>query len=257
MQWVSASHKQWWGPHRLLPDRRARSRLRAACVRAIFVLAGLTLHSGIAPASNFPVDAIGRLSIDDRSVCTAFVVRSIERRAADRFGGGGVLFENWIASAGHCFGTDLVFKLGNTTHRIGRVVGYSSGRGSGFDVMVASFVTYTPIVPLEPAFGETPAVGDPLLLIGYGGKALMMRVGPLVRYDERGYMEIHSYASRGNSGGPVLIPGTRRVVGIGIETTVDRPAGTNNMYCMVAGCAVKPPYVAAPIDALKGIADFR
>ena len=257
MQRVSAPHKQSWGPHRLLAGRGARRRLRGACVCAIFVLAGLALHSGIAPASNFPVDAIGRLSVDDRSVCTAFVIRSIERRMPDRFGGGAVLFENWIASAGHCFGTDLVFRTGSATHRIGRVVGYSSGRGSGFDVMVASFVTYSRIEPLEPAFGEFPAVGDPLLLIGYGGKALMMRVGPLVRYDERGYMEIHSYASRGNSGGPVLIPGTRRVVGIGIETTVDRPAGTNHMYCMVAGCAVKPPYVAAPIDALKGIADFR
>lgn len=257
MQRVSAPHKQSWGPHRLLAGRGARRRLRGVCVCAIFVLAGLALHGQSAPASNFPVDAIGRLIVDDRGSCTAFVIRSIERRTADRFGGGAVLFENWVASAGHCVGTDLVLKLGGATHRIGRVLGYSSGRGGGFDVMVASFVTYSRIAALEPAFGEYPAVGDPLLLIGYGGKALMMRVGPLVRYDDRGYMEIHSYASRGNSGGPVLIPGTRRVVGIGIETTVDRPAGANSMYCMVAGCAVKPPYVASHIDALKGVADFR
>ncbi|HEU4798081.1 MAG TPA: trypsin-like peptidase domain-containing protein, partial [bacterium] len=128
---------------------------------------------------------------------------------------------------------------------------------NGFDVMLLAFFTYLPINALEPAFGEYPRIGDKLMLVGYGHNALMMRVGPLTGYDDRGNMEIQGYASPGNSGGPVLIAGTRRVVGIGIETTVDRPQGASSFYCIVTSCGVKPPYVAAHIDRFLGVANFR
>jgi hypothetical protein len=122
--------------------------------------------------------------------------------------------------------------------------------------MVAAFTSERAAAALEPAFGEYPQPGDRLLLIGYGRGALMARVGPLEGYDDRGHMLITSHASPGNSGGPVLIPGTRRVVGIGIETTVDRPAGTSALHCVLAPCPVKPPYTAAHIDRIKGVGRF-
>jgi hypothetical protein len=123
--------------------------------------------------------------------------------------------------------------------------------------MVAMFTTYLPMPTLEPAFAEYPKPGDKLMLIGYGRNALMMRVGPLLGYDERGHMEIQSYASPGNSGGPVLIPGTRRVVGIGIETTVDLPQWHAPTFCLFGTCPIKPPYVATHIDRLLGMVSFR
>jgi len=70
--------------------------------------------------------------------------------------------------------------------------------------MVGVFLTDHPMPALEPAFGEYPSPGDKLLLIGYGRGALMMRVGPVLGYDERGHMMIENFASPGNSGGPVL-----------------------------------------------------
>jgi hypothetical protein len=46
------------------------------------------------------------------------------------------------------------------------------------------------------------------------------------------------------------------VVGIGIETTIDQPAGTGPLHCMLKGCPVKPPYTASHIDRIKGVSRF-
>jgi len=242
--------------YQLLFLRADRRWTQLLCVLVMLVLLSITVgQTEAAGVQAFPTDAIGRLFIDDHHLCTAFIVRSTERRYSDRFSGTTVVYENWLATAGHCLGGKLVFQLGSRMHET-RAIGFSAGGPSGFDVMVLSFVTERQMPFLEPAFGEYPQPGDPLMLLGYGSKALMMRVSPLLSYNERGHMEIHGYASRGNSGGPVLIPGTRRVVGIGIETTLDKPEGASFAYCMLAGCAVKPPYIAAHIDRLKGVASF-
>jgi hypothetical protein len=234
----------------------ALARLRRLVSLAALILLSATLGlSRVAAAQAFPIDAVGRLIVNDTRVCTAFVVRSVVHRVTVRYYGTNTYYENWIATAGHCFGQDLVFAQGRAAHRITQVIGYSGGT-VGFDVMVASFPTDTPLPALEPAFGEFPVVGDRLLLIGYSHGALMMRISPLAAYDERGHMEINGYASPGSSGGPVLIPGTRRVVGIGIETTLERPANASPLHCMLVGCAVKPPYTAVHIDRILGVARF-
>ena len=244
------------GNRQLLP-RGERRWTRMVFVLSMLALVSTVGRAGEVAAEQFPTDAIGRLIVEDNRLCTAFIVRSVERHVVERFGGSSSVYENWLATAGHCFGSKLVFQQGTSVNPVMRIIGFSAGDTVGHDVMVLGFVTHTRMPTLEPAFGVYPQVGDPLMLIGYGAKALMMRVGPLIRYDERGHMEIHGYASRGNSGGPVLIPGTRRVVGIGIETTLDKPEGASYFYCMLAGCAVKPPYVATHIDRLRGIASFR
>jgi hypothetical protein len=204
----------------------------------------------------FSTDAVGRLIIDGTRLCTGFVVRSTPRQLPYRLGGHTIAYENWIATAGHCHGGQLTFQQGTRKYDV-HVIGFSDAGTDSFDVMLMGFLTENPFPTLEPAFGVHPQVGDPLMLIGYGSRALMMRVGPLLRYDERGRLEIHGYASRGNSGGPVLIPGTRLVVGIGVETTIDKPEGAALFYCVLAQCAPKPPYIATPIDRLQGIASFR
>lgn len=244
---------------RRLPPQGERRWVAILLALAMLALGSVTVgRAGTAGAEQFPTDAIGRLIIDGERLCTAFLVHSVDRRFTDRFGSGPtVMYENWIATAGHCLGGALVFQLGTAKYEVTRIIGYSAPDTHGHDVMVAAFLTRVRLPALEPAFGVFPQIGDPLMLIGYGGKALMMRVGPLTGYDERGYMEISNYASRGNSGGPVLIPGTRRVVGIGIETTINKPEGASLYYCALAGCGVKPPYIAAHIDRLKGIANFR
>ena len=231
---------------------------RCALILIVLLLWGSVALVRNATAQEFPVDAIGRLVSNERA-CTAFIVRSQDISATIRYyehGNGLPVYENWIVSAGHCFGQHLVFIRGQVWYRIARVIGFSGGSAAGYDVMVAAFFTWTRMPTLEPAFGEYPKVGDLLLLIGYGQGALMMRVNPLMRYDAHGHMEINGYASPGNSGGPVLIPGTRRVVGIGIRTTLDVPPDTPPVYCMLRRCRVKPPYVAAHIDRARGVARF-
>ncbi len=233
------------------------SRTRILWVLGMLLLLGALIgRTEAAGGEVFPIDAIGRLIIDGYRLCTAFVVRSIPRQVPYRLGGSTVVYENWLATAGHCYGSKFIFQQGSRTYEA-RVIGFSTAGTDSFDVMLVAFVTDKRMPSLEPAFGEYPQAGDPLMLIGYGSKALMMRVGPLVQYDDRGYMEIYGYASRGNSGGPVLIPGTRRAVGIGIETNIDKPEGASFFYCILASCAPKPPYVAAHIDRLKGIASFH
>lgn len=241
-------------------DRSGRGILRgsALLLLAFAIMATVPQHMARAagPESSI-LSAIGRLVVDDSRMCTGFVVRSIRRQFASGYNSPVVVYENWLATAGHCRGEKMIFRQGGTNHEIVRIIGYSSAEDSGFDIMLLAFFTYLPIMPLEPAFGEYPTIGDKLMLVGYGHNALMMRVGPLRGYDDRGNMEIEGYASPGNSGGPVLIAGTRRVVGIGIETTVDRPQGASSLYCLVALCGVKPPYVAAHIDRFLGVANFR
>jgi len=124
----------------------------------------------------------------------------------------------------------MVFQRAGARYTVTHLIGFSSGEGRGFDVLVAAFPTPAPMPVLELAFGEYPRPGDPLLLIGYGRTALMMRVGPLRGYDERERLEVEGFAGPGNSGGPLLIPGTRRVVGIAVESAVDLPAWASPMH---------------------------
>lgn len=238
---------------------RARAPRRPSPLYALGILAlliGFVGRSDAVGGETFSTDAVGRLIVDGRRLCTAFLIRSFPRQLPYRLGGHSVAYENWLATAGHCHGEQLVFQQGTRTYEV-HVIGFSDAGSDSFDVMLLGFLTEAPLPTLTPAFGVHPQVGDPLMLIGYGSRALMMRVGPLLRYDDRGRMEIHGYASRGNSGGPVLIPGTRRVVGIGVETTIDKPEGASLFYCVLAQCAPKPPYIATHVDRLQGIATFN
>jgi len=224
---------------------------------AALVLVAATLgETTSAGTEGFPVDAVGRLRVESTRLCTAFLFRSVEQRSTVPFGIPQVTYENWIATAGHCFGQRLLFQHGDAWFPVERVVAFSAGDARGYDILVATFPSPRPLPTLDPAFGVYPTVGDQLMLIGFGGRALMVRVDPLLDYDARGRMRIDGYASPGTSGGPVLIPGSRLVVGIGIASTVDRPVGAPSLHCVIARCGVKPPYIAVHIDKLKGLANL-
>ncbi len=241
---------------RILAASPGAGRWRLAVSLAAGVLVVTAFGSGQAGAGDFPVDAIGRLVIDDAGICTAFVVRSIETPVT-RSGLAGLGYENWLVSAGHCARQKLMFVQRGTAYPVDAILGFSSGGHQGHDVMVAVFVTERPMPTLEPAFGNYPPIGDKLVLIGYGRNALMIRAGPVIGYDGRGHLMIENFASPGNSGGPVLLPGTRRVVGIGIETTLDLQPGLPAFLCHFGGCGVKPPYYATHNDRLLGVVSFR
>ncbi len=69
---------------------------------------------------------------------------------------------------------------------------------------------------------------------------------------------IDGWIARGNSGGPVLIPGTRKVVGVMIETELLIPHGVSHpgIYCRNARCAPRPPYTATHVNHIVGLARF-
>ena len=212
---------------------------------------------GIAAAEIFPLDAIGRLFVGSSGLCSGFVVRSEERQLA-WLGGVATAYETWVATAGHCVQAEQGFDFrpirGAVVFSGGRVIGMSGG--GQWDVAVLQFMTPERAPVLLPAFGHSLQVGDPLLLVGFGRGALMARVSPFEGYDERRErLRIGGYVSPGNSGGPVLIPGTRQVVGIAVQTTLDVPPSISNpgLYCAFVACAVKPPYYASRIDNLRGV----
>lgn len=230
-------------------------RLRAVAV-AIFVALGL--GSSISAADDSVWGAVGRLKLDDGH-CTAFVVRSFAVAVVGKYGESYTIYKNWIVTAGHCTsGPGSVSFVPSVAGRPNlfwgeRVIGMS-GAGQ-YDVAILSAWSVRLSPTLELAFGEEPAAGDYLMLVGYGRQALMARVGVVTGRDELGMLIIENYAQPGNSGGPVLVPGTRRVVGIGVESEIQLPPGVTELYpyCSFVGCSRKPPYYAAPVGWLKGL----
>ncbi len=88
---------------------RQRGRLWLPVLIALGTLVlGINNHPARASAENGPIDAVGRLLIDDRGVCTAFIIRSLEQQDLPH-GQSAAGYENWIVSAGHCVGSKLLF----------------------------------------------------------------------------------------------------------------------------------------------------
>jgi hypothetical protein len=216
------------------------------------------------PADEFPWGAVGRLEIDDAGQCTGFVVKSTNRTAwNDGDEGDQVQYEDWVVTAGHCVhGSSFTFRAagGGESASGGTVLGMSGP--SQHDIAVLRFWTATKYQTLEPAMDYKAEIGEPLTIVSYGGGALMARVGPFAGYEEHtGDLMVSSYASKGSSGGPVLIAGTQRVVGIVTGAVPDIPKNVSprnwQVYCILAGCAPKPPYYATSIDYLKGLVIWR
>lgn len=216
--------------------------------------AGMPSHSS---AQAWPTDAIGRLR-SGAGLCTAFTVRSERRVTYVRYEWTErVYWRNVLVSAGHCASLEATYEqpaIGNTPKQ--RVptylVGFTSGRpeshGIGHDIAVFIFTTYQEIPVLTPRFGIALEPGAPLLSIGYGNEALMARVGPFLGSTTDGALMIDSWVSSGTSGGPVLIAGTREVVGVVIE---GRPRPDDR--CIGEKCWWSEITIASSIDRLLGL----
>ncbi len=206
-----------------------------------------------------PLDAIGRVLDGDREFkCTGFIVTSTQRTAAATvryYEHVSAWYENTLVTAGHCLDHAKYFSAKNgQVHALQTIVGYSGHQG-GYDILVARFSTFTPIPVLEPVYKYTPEPGEKLMMLGYGRSALQINVNAFRGYNERGDLVVDGISGPGNSGSPVIIPGTRKVVGVLHSGTVNVPTeGQNNpYYCMFQSCASTAPYLATPIDRIQGI----
>lgn len=126
-------------------------------------------------------------------------------------------------------------------------VGFSARSPEGFDLAVLEYTSWYPAPVLEPAFGYQPRQTDRLLSAGYSRGVLYFTVASYLGRNEQGQLIIDGLVSRGNSGGPVLIPGTRNVVGIVVEGTL-KLTDTGEFACAPWRCEIDRPYKAVPID---------
>lgn len=202
--------------------------------------------------------------VEGSAQCTAFAVSSKKRPGYDLRGSVVPYVETWIVTAGHCLQDgasilDYAFVTQKGQHGIHCLIGMSNG--DQHDLAMLGFHTPRPVERhpiLELALDYRPSVGERLLGIGYSEGVLRTQVAPFVGWEERGHMLIDGWIARGNSGGPVLIPGTRKAIGVMIETELVIPHGVSHpgIYCRSAACAPKPPYTAPHVNHVMGLARF-
>lgn len=219
----------------------------------------LAVPPGVPAAAMFPVEAVGRLIVDAKYLCTAFPIRSqilpvhpgVETSAN---------YRNWLVTAGHCVGRQMVYhqppiRLGSGRQLIvypermhpAVPVGFSSRPPGGFDLAVLEYTTSYPAPVLTPAFYETLEEGQILLALGYSRGVLSFSLGRYQGRNAEDQLVVDGMLSQGSSGGPVLMPGTRQVVGIIVEGT-PKLADGNPESCLFRRCEVDRPYKAVPID---------
>lgn len=230
----------------------------------MFALAIIVLHLAVPTASTgnmFPVDAVGRLVVDGKHLCTAFPVRTeaipfSPHADPDR----SPTHRNWLVTAGHCVGRQMVYRQPARRFRSphglivypermhsASPVGFSGIPPGGFDIAVLEYTTSYSAPVLEPAFNNEVREGDLLLAAGYSRGVLQYSVGRYLGRNQDEQLVIDAVLSSGSSGGPVLIPGTRRVVGIIVEGTPKRMEG--GVYaCIFKRCETDRPYKAVPIS---------
>ena len=230
----------------------------------ILALAIFVLHLAVPTASTgntFPVDAVGRLVVDGKHLCTAFPVRTEvipfnPHADADR----AATHRNWLVTAGHCVGRQMVYRQPvmrfRTPHGLivyperthpAFPVGFSGRPPGGFDIAVLEYTTSYPAPVLQPAFNHELREGDSLLAVGYSRGVLYYSVGHYLGRNQDEQLIVDAVLSSGSSGGPVLIPGTRRVVGIIVEGTPK--TDEEGVYaCIFKRCETDRPYKAVPIS---------
>ena len=241
-------------------------------MKRYLILASILLFgAGPVAASRTPEDwfemgAVGRLTFEDpdgtRRLCTGFVAHKFEKTyALSRYGFTGstiVADAYYVFTAGHCAKDNKRFEFAPADSRQTRWFGLNvvamvvGGPGYDFAVLEAVESPYTtkkyPTLDLD--FGYEARLGDKVLAVGYGRKALYPRVNTVLGVGEDGQIVIDGYASQGNSGGPVILLETGKVIGLMTHTTID--VRVSPTMCDLVGCGVKPPYYATPIARLKG-----
>lgn len=184
-----------------------------------------------------PWDAVGRLVVDGQPACTMFVVRS------EALGQG---WENRAVSAGHCYqGADSSYRLniGRDSFTLRWV--WSSTEG-GTDILLMSFGSGRQMLWLDLEFDDRPVPGRLVTFLGYGPSTSAAITAPVVSVSPDGQFAVSATVQPGNSGSPVLLEGTRRVVGIVVAYT------TIPFVCPPL-CYPIPPYYASGVSVLKTV----
>lgn len=203
---------------------------------------------------------VGRL-ITARGRCTAFPIHNEEfynPYAANEIG-----YRVLFLTAGHCVTEvmhyeqpTVVVDFGSNSVRMSptsipvRAIAVSP-IDIGYDLAVLGAVTLYPLPTLEIDGSYEPSVGEPLLQVGFGRGAWMARVGPFQGWNGDGMLVVWATASKGNSGGPVIVPGTKKVIGVGVHTSL--APGSNSLSCLLAACPPVPPFYATSVRRLPGL----
>lgn len=233
---------------------------------AVFVAVAL---SSAAAAQSGPPESyrqfVGRL-ITEKGRCTAFPIHSGEIDSSP-FGvhHEGSSYRVLFLTAGHCVSPVMHYEqpavvvgYGAVSIRMSRslilvrAVAVSPGL-IGYDLAVLAAVMLYPLPALEVDMDYEPSPGEPLLQAGFGRGAWMVRVGPFVKWDEDGKLVVMATASPGNSGGPVIVPGTRKVIGVLVETSYPPDMLRSPLSCLMAACPPQPPYFVASVRRLPGL----
>ena len=222
-----------------------------------------------------PTNAVGRFYLNGEMLCTAWAAGSVMRTYPNNYHGPSTNYETRIVTAGHCvragfhrdrptFDWDQPaqnVRYGDTTVRMPAIrvratlAAYSGPSYGGYDLAVLIVVSPWPVASLIPDFDYGLAVGEKLLVVGYGNGAFLPRVGTFEgREAKTDALIVSGVTSPGTSGGPVLIPGTNRVVGIFVETSISPEDTARGPYwCVLVRCAPQSPGFAAPISGLQGM----
>jgi hypothetical protein len=222
------------------------------------VVASAPSNNGSAPVTW----SIGRLWIDHgQHMCTAFIVGS-QRHEEPR----DVYYRLLIATAGHCLKSDMQMELhaiqtqasDGRRIRLPRQIAHVHpiAYSRDWDILVGSAVSWWPMPTL--AIDPTPvAPGAPLLVTGYGDGVLGAKLFPAAATQGRsGFLSVDGLIRPGYSGSPVLLAGTRRVVGIAVQ---QRLPDMRMWFACAFGsdsCQFQPPYYAVPIHRVADLIDL-
>src|SRR3990172_10912004 len=234
----------------------------------------------IAPPA-LPVDTVGRLVVvPPGGVCTAFAVRSQYKRVRTSYRGGETdAWETLVATAGHCVvvgGHDIVtnkiaYMYYHSPYDVvtawldkpfgipasyrafyAEVVGFTLSRG--LDAALLRVYSQYPVPTLRPKWGYVPRRGEKMVSVSYPAGSFVARVGEVIEIDERGFIGVYNTVSSGSSGSPMILQGTREVVGIIVESScaksepkMPNPGDGENPFGL---CKRVAPYWAVPIDQL-------
>lgn len=226
------------------------------------------------PTLPVPVNAVGRFYVGEDAVCTAWAAGSVLKTYRNFYRGPGAVWETRIVTAGHCVTLGFTrtprffwnqpaqdVQYGNMVVQMpavrvqAEVIAYSWSDSGGHDLAVLLVRSLWPVAALIPDFTHRPVAGDKLLLVGYGNGAFLPRVGVYEgREGETDALLVSGITSPGTSGGPVLIPGTNRVVGVNVRRNI-RPEDARREpgWCFIAACVPASPWIAAPMWPLQNI----
>lgn len=175
-------------------------------MKLIWVLLSLVLIGATSAfsAPAIPEEAIGRLEVDKRFICTYFVVESWSWHAVSL---------NFLVSAGHCGGEEYFAVDINGNRSPVTVFAVIETIPDGLDLLLGYFLSPGSTTPLPTALEEKLSPGALLLVVGYpNGKRSSVTAKFIGRQNSN--LVLDGIFPPGFSGGPVINIPTGEVAGM-------------------------------------------